>query len=111
MNRPAAQMQQPQRPPTPEEIQAQENSQRILRAIQVGLQFLVDDEVAAPIKYADGIVDLKWLLRNLGSGVYGINLDPNQQQVPGAPGGSGKGRALSDYDGEDTKVPDGATKQ
>ena len=83
MNRPAAQMQPQRLPPTPEEIQAQENSQRILRAIQVGLQFLIDEEVTAPIKYADGIVDLKWLLRNLGSGVYGINLDPNQvQELP-----------------------------
>ena len=91
MSRPEAQMQH-LRPPTPEELQ-EETSQKILRAIQVGLQFLNDEKVSAPIKYADGIVDLKWLLRNLGSGVYGINLDPNQQG------------------GEDPKIPDGAIKQ
>ena len=97
MNRPAAQMQQ-QQPPTLEELQAlqaQENGQRILRAIQLGLQFLDDDEVTAPIKYADGIVDLKWLLRNLGSGVYGINLDPNQVQIEGKAPGSKEGDGQS----------------
>ena len=112
MSRPEAQVQQPQGPPTPEEIQAQQNSQRIMRAIQVGIAFLNDETVTGPIKYADGISDLKWLLRNLASGIYGINLDPNQQ---GAGASSrtppGKRRDLSEYDGEDPEVPEGVTKQ
>ena len=89
MDRPANQMQQP---PTPEQLQQQATSQKIMRAIQVGLVFLGDETVIGPIKYSDGITDLKWLLRNLASGVFGIDTNPNQQ----AP--TGKGRDLSEYD-------------
>jgi hypothetical protein len=82
-----------------------------MRAIQVGLVFLGDETVNGPIKYSDGITDLKWLLRNLANGVFGIDTQPTQR-VPAGPGG-GKGRDLSDYDGEDkdTEVPPNATKQ
>jgi len=101
MNRPAAQI--PQQP-TPE----QQNSQKIMRAIQVGLVFLADETVVGPIKYSDGITDLKWLLRNLASGVFGIDMQPNRQSAPTGPS-TGKGRDLSEYDGEEP--PEGATKQ
>ncbi len=83
MDRPAAQIQQPEQPPTPEQLQQQANSQKIMSAIQVGLAFLGDETVNGPIKYSDGISDLKWLLRMLISGEYGINTDPNQLRIEG----------------------------
>lgn len=81
MDRQAAQIE--QQPPTPEQLQQQADSQKITSAIQVGLAFLGDETVNGPIKYSDGISDLKWLLRMLISGEYGINTDPNQLGIEG----------------------------
>ena len=41
---------------------------------------LLDEHVTAPIKYADGISDLKWLLRKILAGDYGIDMDPKATQ-------------------------------
>lgn len=58
---------------TPEQIQ---EHQRALRAIQNGMQYLLDEAVIGPMKHADGISDLKWLLRKLMVGEWGLNMDP-----------------------------------
>ena len=58
---------------TPEQVQ---EHQRALRAIQGGMQYLVDEAVIGPMKHADGISDLKWLLRKLMVGEWGLNMDP-----------------------------------
>ena len=62
---------------TPEQIEEQ---QRILRAIHGGMRYLLDEIVVAPTKHADGIVDLKWLLRKLLSGEWGLNMNPQQAE-------------------------------
>ena len=86
MDGPAAQEQQPEQLPTPEQLlQQQADSQKIMSAIQGGLAFLADETVNGPIKYSEGISDLKWLLRMLISGEYGINTDPNQLRIEGGP--------------------------
>jgi len=100
MNRPAEQVQQ-QLSPQQRQMQNQITQQKILRAIQGGIQFLTDETVNAPIKYSDGIVDLKWLLRALASGEFGIDTDPNGLQgapvslkplsPPPTPGANGEG--------------------
>jgi len=90
MNGPAVRME--QQPPTPEQLlQQQADSQKIMSAIQGGLAFLADETVNGPIKYSEGISDLKWLLRMLISGEYGINTDPNQLQIEGKAPGSKEG--------------------
>ena len=58
---------------TPEQVQ---EHQRALRAIQGGMQYLLDEAVIGPMKHADGISDLKWLLRKLMVGEWGLNMDP-----------------------------------
>lgn len=67
--------------------QSQMMQQKILRAITQGLKFLEEDTVIGPMKYSDGVSDLKWLLRQLGGGAFTINLDPEGKQssmlVPG----------------------------
>ncbi|KKL98759.1 hypothetical protein LCGC14_1821240 [marine sediment metagenome] len=89
MDGPAAQEQQPEQLLTPEQLlQQQADSQKIMSAIQGGLAFLADETVNGPIKYSDGISDLKWLLRMLISGEYGINTDPNQLRIEGKASGS-----------------------
>ncbi len=79
MSTPADQLQQMQ--------QAQEQ-QRLGRAVQGGLQMLLDEHVTAPIKYVDGISDLKWMLRKLLAGEFAINMDPKAAQVTTPEGNS-----------------------
>ena len=46
---------------------------RILNGVKVGMQFLTDETIVAPIRYSDGIVDLKWLLRSILSGEFSVH--------------------------------------
>ena len=66
---------------------ADQIQQRILSATRGGMQFLTDETVAAPIKHADGIVDLKWLLVTLLSGDFVISPRPTaiQPETPSDP--------------------------
>ncbi|KKM83936.1 hypothetical protein LCGC14_1304300 [marine sediment metagenome] len=68
MNKPAVQA-------TPKQVQ---EHQRALRAIQRGMQYLLDETVTGPMKHSDGVADLKWLLRKLMSGEWGLNMDPKR---------------------------------
>lgn len=104
MNKPAAQEQQPS--VTHAQMLERDTGQRLTRAVQGGLQYLLDETVSGPMKHADGVSDLKWLLRKLMVGEYTINLRPDRPQAP-----PDKGRALEDYDGEGDDVPEGVTKQ
>lgn len=81
--------------------QSQENKQRILRAVTLGLKYLEDGDVNGPMKYADAVTDLKWLLRQLTGGVFNINLDPSGELATAsdATGGT-QGKKLSEYDHE-----------
>ncbi len=90
MNRPAQQVNQP----TPEQIQAQVSQAKIVSGLKTGLEFLNDGSVNGPIMYAEGIADLKWLLRGLLSGQFSLNLDPGS----GPPRDQVKGRPLDEYD-------------
>lgn len=79
-------------------------SQKVVRGLQTGLQ-LLDADVNVPIKMHDGLTDLKWLLQNLLSGSFSIDLDPKGERG-GRPQGTGapKGRPLDSYpDGDDGK--------
>lgn len=78
---------------TPEQQQAQVVRARAINGMQKGLEFLIDETVVGPMKYADGVADLKWLLRGLLSGQFSLNLDP---QAAGP--SSATGKPLSDYD-------------
>lgn len=48
---------------------------RILNGVKVGLQFFLDETIVAPIKYSDGVVDLKWLLRSILSGEFSVHTE------------------------------------
>ena len=78
-----------------QELQA---NQRVSRAVQGGLQFVIDETVTASIKHSGAIEDLKWLLRMLLSGEFGINMDPKnaggQPLVPAVITKMGKTLAL-----------------
>lgn len=78
-----------------EQLQAQANQAKAINGMKVGLEFLMDDSVIGPIKYAEGLADLKWMLRGMLSGQFRLDFNLNQglSVVTGKP--------LSDYDGED----------
>jgi len=80
-----------------DELQLAEQ-QRAGSGMTQGMEFLEDKSgnVTAPIKYADGIVDLKWLLRMLLSGRFGINFRPAQAAVPPGPRPPGEGEGASE---------------
>ncbi len=71
---------------TPEPKQAPE-LRRAARAITGGMQYLLDDAVVGPMRHADGVTDLKWLLTKLISGTWGLNINPkrSQQDAPFPP--------------------------
>lgn len=62
------------------QMRQQAIQQRMTSALKGGLDFLQDEAVVAPIKHADGIVDLKWMLRTIASGEFGIDTDPGRKQ-------------------------------
>ncbi len=64
------------------DIQAQQHQARILNGIKGGLEFLIDDAVIGPIKYAESLSDLKWILRGLLAGQFSINLDAQRVLEP-----------------------------
>ena len=71
-----------------EDLQLQQaEQQRAASGMTQGMEFLEDKSgnVTAPIKYADGIADLKWLLRMLLNGRFGINFRPVQAGMPPGP--------------------------
>ena len=66
-----------------EQMQFQQaREQRATHAITGGLQFLDDETVIGPIKHAEGIADLKWLLRTLLAGQFGIDFGKPQAPPP-----------------------------
>ena len=100
MSRPAQQM----NPEAQAQLQAQINQARAINGMKVGLEFLIDDSVIGPIKYAEGLADLKWILRGLLSGQFGLNLDAERglsavtskplsdyEETPGDSGANGEG--------------------
>lgn len=96
--------------------QSQLEQQRILRAVTLGLKFLEDEAVSGPMKYADGVTDLKWLLRQLASGGFNINLDPTGQRAGAMqPPGKLADTPLSEFatgkDGAEGKEGNGADKK
>ncbi|MEE8598182.1 MAG: hypothetical protein V3S69_01435 [Dehalococcoidales bacterium] len=96
MNAPVTQL-------NPEQARAQRqiqiNTARAVNGMKEGLEFLIDDSVIGPIKYAEGLADLKWLLRGVLGGQFGLNLEPQAAPVAAA-----TGKALSEYD--EDKKPD-----
>ena len=56
--------------------------QRALRALQGGIKYLIDEEVTGPMKHADGVSDLKWLLGKLMTGEWALNMDPQRKKGP-----------------------------
>ena len=89
-----------------QQVQLQQiQSNKVVRALQTGLQ-LLDADVNVPIKMHDGLTDLKWLLQNLISGAFSIDLDPKGERggrpQRAAPSGS-IGRPLASYDEDDGK--------
>lgn len=117
MNKPAqtATQTQLQPPLTPTQELEQAASQRVIRAIQGGLQYLLDTDVIGPMKHADGVADLKWLLRKLMVGEYGVNMKPGRTRAPAAqPLRKASIAGLEDSDGEGSDfptIPAGSTKQ
>lgn len=77
------------------QLQLQVNTARAVNGMKVGLEFLIDDSVIGPIKYSEGLADLKWVIRGILAGQFALNLAPER----GLPAATGK--PLSDYDGED----------
>jgi len=73
--------------------QVQLRQAKILNGLKVGMQMLEDDTVVGPLKYSEGLADLKWVLRNLLAGQFTISLEADRAGPP-------QGRALSDYDKE-----------
>ncbi len=94
MSRPASQM----NPQGQVQLQMQMNQARAVNAMKVGLEFLIDDSVIGPIKYSDGLADLKWMLRGLLSGQFGLNLDVEGSTRPAV---SGIGKDLKEIDLDD----------
>lgn len=78
---------------TPEQVALirQQQTTKVLMAISVGRQLLTDETVVAPIKYADGIAALKWLLNQLLNGQFAIDFNPQQTAAmrKERPGGEG----------------------
>ncbi len=58
------------------ERQVLQANQRLGRAVQGGMQFIIDETVTSTIKHSAAIEDLKWMLRMLLTGEFSINLDP-----------------------------------
>ncbi len=93
MNRPATQINPEQ---AQAQLQAQINQARAVNAMKAGLEFLIDEKVIGPIKYSDGLADLKWMLRGLLSGQFGLSFDIAADRGP--PTDQVKGRPLDEYD-------------
>ena len=66
-------------------------SAKVSNGLKIGIKMLEDDSVIAPIKYVEGIVDLKWLLRTLLSGNAFINFVAPVQPLKEAAAGEGSG--------------------
>ncbi len=86
--------------------QVQLRQAKILSGIKVGMQMLEDETVIGPLKYAEGLADLKWILRNLLAGQFSINME--SARPPTKPL---EGRALSDYDESGSSAGAGSNGQ
>ncbi len=74
-------------------------SQKVISGVRTGIELLEDKTVTAPIAMHGGLTDLKWLLQNLLSGQFSLDLDPQGLKAP--TGRPQTGRPLDEYPKDD----------